>query len=110
MFKYKDKIVNIDMCYLFLLSCRAWPLAREFEEKDKDKMLLISVRCRGQCVQIQRQNCKHRYVLLFSLVIVEPGQGVPSPPDGWTAGRHGWLAGDTANVVFRPSPTNIYLS
>ena len=58
MFKYKDKIVNIDM-------------------------------------------------LLFSLVIVETGQGVPSPPDGWTAGRHGWLAGDTANVVFRPSPTNI---
>ena len=61
MFKYKDKIVNIDM-------------------------------------------------LLFSLVIVETGQGVPSPPDGWTAGRHGWLAGDTANVVFRPSPTNIDLS
>ena len=52
---------------------------------------------------------EHRYVLLFSLVIVEPGQGVPSPPDGWTAGRHGWLAGDTANVVFRASPTNKYL-
>ena len=87
-----------------------WPGSLKRKTKTKYYSSLFVVEA-GQCVQIQiqRQCCQHRYVLLFSLVIVEPGQGVPSPPDGWTAGRHGWLAGDTANVVFRPSPTNLYL-
>ena len=42
----------------------------------------------------------------FFLPSVESEQGVP--PWRMGAGRHGWLLGDTANVVFSASPPNIY--
>ena len=42
----------------------------------------------------------------FFLPVVESEQGVP--PWRMGAGRHGWLLGDTANVVFSASPPNIY--
>ena len=54
-----------------------WPASLKRKTKTKYYSSLFVVEA-GQCVQIQiqRQCCQHRYVLLFSLVIVEPGQGV----------------------------------